>query len=270
MRIRSLLIALCAVLASAGLLVVPFAAEAASAGASSASAGCYRQVGDHWECVTPGAFCPAAAHGRNGTSEDGDSYRCVQDGSSWRWKPAGSSGGSAPEPTAKPTPKPTPTSKPTPTPKPTATSKPTGAKCSRSYLPLPDPKCQPGARNPAVTQETIKSTICAPGYSRKVAPPASYTNALRVTQIAQYGYADRKPSHYKEDHLIPLSLGGSPKSVKNLWPQPVLAGKGKTPADKDAVELTLWRAVCHGEVSLAKAQQAVAKNWRTAVRRLGL
>lgn len=262
MRVRSLLIALCAVLASAGLLVVPFAAEASPTGTSSASAGCYRQVGDHWECVTPGAFCPAAAHGGNGTSQDGDSYRCVQDGAYWRWKPAGASGGTTPKPTPKPTAK--------PTPKPTPTAKPAGSTCSRKYLPLPDPKCQPGTRNPAVTQETIKSTICASGYSRKVAPPASYANALRVTQIAQYGYADRKPSHYKEDHLIPLSLGGSPKSAKNLWPQPVLAGKGKTPADKDAVELTLWRAVCHGEVPLAKAQQAIAKNWRTAVRRLGL
>ncbi|MEU8174194.1 hypothetical protein AB0C14_15055 [Microbispora hainanensis] len=261
MRVRSLLIALCAVLASAGLLVVPSAAVAAPTvaaptGTSSTSAGCYRQVGDHWECVTPGAFCPAAAHGRSGTSQDGDSYRCVQDGSYWRWKPAGSSGGTTPKP------------KPTAKPKPVA--KPSGSKCSRKYLPLPDPKCQPGTRNPAVTQKTIKSTICVPGYSRKVAPPASYVNALRVTQIAQYGYADRKPSHYKEDHLIPLSLGGSPKSVKNLWPQPVLAGKGKTPAAKDAVELTLWRAVCRGKVPLAKAQQAIAKNWRTAVRRLGL
>ncbi|GAB3889516.1 hypothetical protein [Microbispora bryophytorum] len=260
MRFRSLVISLCAVLASAGLLVVPLAAQAAPAGTSSASAGCYRQVGDHWECVTPGAFCPAAAHGRNGTAQDGDSYRCVQDGSYWRWKPAGSSGGAAPKPTAKP--------KPTVKPKPTA--KPARPKCSQKYLPLPDPKCQPGTRNPAVTQRTIKSTICTPGYSRKAAPPASYTNALRVTQIAQYGYADRKPSHYKEDHLIPLSLGGSPKSVKNLWPEPVRAGKGKTPAAKDTVELTLWRAVCHGRVPLAKAQQAIAKNWRTAVRRLGL
>ncbi|MFI7625431.1 hypothetical protein [Microbispora rosea] len=256
MRVRSLLTALCAVLASAGLLVVPLAAEAASAGTASVSAGCYRQAGDHWECVTPGAFCPAAAHGRNGTSQSGVSYRCVQDGSYWRWKPAGSSGGTTPKPTPKPTAKPTP--------------KPSHQKCSQKYLPLPDPKCQPGTRNPAVTQKTIKSTICTPGYSRKVAPPASYAGALRLTQIAQYGYADRKPSHYKEDHLIPLSLGGSPKSAKNLWPQPVLAGKGRTPAAKDAVELTLWRAVCHGEVPLAKAQQAIAKNWRTAVRRLGL
>ncbi|WP_432931466.1 hypothetical protein ACQPZZ_11580 [Microbispora sp. CA-135349] len=257
MRVRSLLIALYAVLTTAGLLVAPSAATAAPA---SASSGCYRQAGDHWECVTPGAFCPAAAHGKNGYAEDGDSYRCVQDGSYWRWKPAGSSTGQAPKPTPKPTLK--------PTPKPTA--KPTGSKCSRKYLPLPDPKCQPGARDPKVTQATITSTICTAGYSRKAAPPASYTNALRLTQIAQYGHTDRKPSHYKEDHLIPLSLGGAPKSVKNLWPQPVLAGKGKTPADKDKVELTLWRAVCHGEVPLAKAQQAIAKDWRTAVRRLGL
>ncbi|MGW5259407.1 hypothetical protein ACWEQG_00445 [Microbispora sp. NPDC004025] len=264
MRVRFMSIASCAVLASAGPLAAPIAAEAAEAASARtpASTGCYRQAGDHWECVTPGAFCPAAAHGRDGYSEDGDHYRCAQDGSAWRWKPAGSSGGPTQQPTQKPTPK--------PTPKATPTARPTGPKCSQKYLPLPDPKCQPGARNPAVTQKSIKSTICTAGYGRKVAPPASYTQALRVTQIAQYGYADRKPSHYKEDHLIPLSLGGSPKSAKNLWPQPMLAGTGKTPAAKDAVELTLWRAVCRGEVPLAKAQQAIARNWRTAVRRLGL
>jgi hypothetical protein len=39
------------------------------------------------------------------------------------------------------------------------------ATCSKSHLPLPDAKCQPGAYNPNVTQSTIKSTICVPGGS---------------------------------------------------------------------------------------------------------
>ncbi|WP_405084339.1 hypothetical protein [Microbispora sp. NBC_01389] len=255
--------------------------------ASSASAAtCYRQAGDHWECVTPGAFCPAAAHGLYGYSESGAKYQCVQDGSYWRWKPAGSSSGSNPEPTPTSTPKATPTPKPSPTPtpkptpkpsskpspKPTASpgGKPAAAKCSRAYLPLPDPRCTPGTRNPAVTQATIRTTICGPGFDAKVRPVASYLSALKVRQIAEYGYTDRRPARYQEDHLIPLLLGGSPKSVKNLWPEPMWKVKGRSAADKNAVERRLWKAVCAGDVPLARAQKAIAKDWRTAVRQAGL
>ncbi|WP_327044778.1 hypothetical protein OG320_23945 [Microbispora sp. NBC_01189] len=192
-----------------------------------------------------------------GYSESGAKYQCVQDGSYWRWKPAGSSSGSNPEPTPKPT---------TTTPG----GKPAAAKCSRAYLPLPDPRCTPGTRNPAVTQATIRTTICSPGFDAKVRPVASYLSALKVRQIAEYGYTDRRPARYQEDHLIPLLLGGSPKSVKNLWPEPMWKVKGRSAADKNAVERRLWKAVCAGDVPLARAQKAIAKDWRTAVRQAGL
>jgi len=31
-------------------------------------------------------------------------------------------------------------------------------------------------------------------------------------------YVDKAPSHYEEDHLISLELGGNPRDPKNLWP----------------------------------------------------
>ncbi len=257
MRVRSLLFALAVAIG----LFVPIQTQSAVAESASV-ASCYRQVGDHWECVTPGAFCPAAAHGLYGYSESGGRYQCVQDGSYWRWKPAGSSSGQSSQPSPKPTPKATPTPKPT--------TKPARAKCSRAYLPLPDPRCQPGTRNPAVTQATIGTTICRAGFAAKVRPVASYLSALRVRQIAEYGYPDRRPARYEEDHVIPLLLGGSPKSVKNLWPEPVWKVRGRSAADKNAVERRLWRAVCAGDVPLARAQKAIAKDWRTAVRQAGL
>jgi hypothetical protein len=92
--------------------------------------------------------------------------------------------------------------------------------CSQAYLPLPDPSCQPGATNPDVTQATIGSTICVSGRTSTVRPPTSYTNPLKVQQIAQYGYSDTSTADYEEDHLIPLELGGSPRSTLNLWPEP--------------------------------------------------
>lgn len=168
MRVRSLLFAVAVAIG----LFVPIQTQSAVA-ASASVASCYRQVGDHWECVTPGAFCPAAAHGLYGYSESGAKYQCVQDGSYWRWKPAGSSSGQSSQPSPKPTPKAT----PTPTPAKT--------KCSRAYLPLPDPRCQPGTRNPAVTQATIGTTICRPGFIAKVRPPGELPERAE-------GQADRR------------------------------------------------------------------------------
>ncbi len=130
---------------------------------------------------------------------------------------------------------------------------------------LPDRRCTPGATNPAVTQADISRTICKSGWTTTVRPPESYTEPLKIAQIAEYHYADRKVGDYEEDHLIPLELGGSPQSVKNLWPE---YDAGKIPNPKDAVENALKRGVCDHKVSLKAAQTAIAVNWTTARARL--
>ncbi|MDJ0340966.1 hypothetical protein QMK19_08950 [Streptomyces sp. H10-C2] len=142
--------------------------------------------------------------------------------------------------------------------------------CSQSYLPLPDATCQPGALNPAVTQATIHSRICVGGYSTSIRPPTSYTNALKVKQIAEYGYADNSTADYEEDHLINLSLGGDPRSPQNLWPEPRYQAGGSTAGDKDTVEFKLYKAVCAGTIQLAPAQQAIATDWTTALAAVGI
>jgi len=45
-------------------------------------------------------------------------------------------------------------------------------------------------------------------WTLRVRPPTSYTNALKVKQIADYGYSDTSTADYEEDHFIPLELGG--------------------------------------------------------------
>ena len=132
---------------------------------------------------------------------------------------------------------------------------------------LPDRGCTPGATNGAVTQTDISSTICRSGWTATVRPSESYTNRLKVAQIAEYHYSNRSTHVYEEDHLIPLELGGSPASVKNLWPE---YDAGHIPNPKDAVENTLNHAVCGHRVSLRAAQAAIAGNWTTALSRLGL
>ena len=73
----------------------------------------------------------------------------------------------------------------------------------------------PGALNPAATQAALATTVCKPGWASSVRPPAAYTAALKLVQIVEYGYADRNPSDYQEDHLVPLELGGAPRDKRN-------------------------------------------------------
>lgn len=132
---------------------------------------------------------------------------------------------------------------------------------------LPNHARTPGRSNAAVTQATIHSTICVPGWTSTIRPASSYTTSLKDQQLAS-GYAyrgDTKPSDYEEDHLISLELGGSPTAVQNLWPEPYTAIDGAR--IKDRVENTLHGLVCSGQVSLAAAQHAIAANWFTAYRK---
>jgi len=130
---------------------------------------------------------------------------------------------------------------------------------------LPNSAWQPGAYNPDVTQATIQTTICVPGYSAKIRPPVSYTDKLKGQQIKQYGYSDTNKADYEEDHLIALGVGGHPTDPKNLWPEP----RYSTPYNasvKDTLENTLHDLVCSGQVPLDTARQAMAADWVAAYR----
>lgn len=131
---------------------------------------------------------------------------------------------------------------------------------------VPDPRMTPGALNPAVTQQTIHSTICVKGYTRTIRPDEAYTERLKRGQIAAYGYTDHRLRDYEEDHLVSLELGGSPTDPHNLWPEPhhVVGGWGSYA--KDRLENTLRRLVCRGALPLATAQRAIAHDWIAAYR----
>ena len=138
----------------------------------------------------------------------------------------------------------------------------------RSVAGLPDPVRTPGSINPNVTQANIGTTICKSGWTATIRPPSAYTTALKVVQIEQYGYVDKKLADYEEDHLVPLELGGAPRDPANLWPQPrtiVLSDGTHVGADaKDHLENDLKRAVCSGSTLLADAQRLIAGDWVAA------
>ncbi|WP_230208893.1 DUF3761 domain-containing protein [Nostocoides sp. HKS02] len=131
---------------------------------------------------------------------------------------------------------------------------------------LPNAARTPGAVNPAVTQATIRSTICVAGWTATVRPPSSVTTRLKIQQLAS-GYAykgDTTTGDYEEDHLISLELGGSPAATANLWPEPYATAEGARV--KDRVENTLHTLVCNHTITLATAQHAIATNWWIAYR----
>lgn len=126
---------------------------------------------------------------------------------------------------------------------------------------LPDPRCTPGAIDPAVTQADLPRTICRAGYSAGVRPPESITEREKRASMAAYG--DRGSMRaYEYDHLVSLELGGAPNDARNLWPEP-----GASPNVKDRLENRLHRLVCDGQLSLAAAQLAIARDWTAAARR---
>jgi hypothetical protein len=129
----------------------------------------------------------------------------------------------------------------------------------------PDPALTPGAFNPDVTQATIGSTICVPGWTATIRPPSSYTTALKVEQITEYGYADTSTGSYEEDHLISLELGGAPTDPMNLWPEPysasLLDGRPVGAHVKDGYETTLKHEVCAGTVTLDAARADIGTHW---------
>ena len=133
----------------------------------------------------------------------------------------------------------------------------------RDHGQLPDPRCTPGSIDPAVTQADIRSTICKKGWTATVRPPESQTERFKY-DVAYPAYGTPQSERTELDHLVPLELGGS-NDATNLWPE-----YPPTPNPKDKVENALNAAVCDGRVKLAAAQAAIAADWLTAEKKLGL
>ena len=133
----------------------------------------------------------------------------------------------------------------------------------RDHGQLPDPRCTPGSIDPIVTQANIRSTICKGGWTEPhLRPPYSQTHWFKY-HVAYPAYGLGWATT-ELDHLVPLELGGS-NDATNLWPE-----APGSPNPKDGVESALNHAVCDGRVSLAAAQRAIASDWLTAEKNLGV
>jgi hypothetical protein len=132
--------------------------------------------------------------------------------------------------------------------------------------PRPDPRCTPGAVRSDITQATIATTICRPGWTKTVRPPSYETNRYKTQAMVAYGVPETERPSTEFDHFVPLALGGS-NDVRNLWPQ-----DGPGPGiynTKDRVEERLNDAVCERRVTLDAARAAIVADWTTALQRTG-
>src|SRR5215470_20217117 len=116
---------------------------------------------------------------------------------------------------------------------------------------IPDRDHTPGAVDPEITQGNIAHTVCIAGYTKTVRPPTRYTEKLKRRQIRELGL-EGSAHDYREDHLVPLCVGGAARDPHNLWPQPVGGQWGA--AVKDQLESSVCRQVCRGDITLKQGQ----------------
>jgi hypothetical protein len=122
----------------------------------------------------------------------------------------------------------------------------------------PDPGCTPGS-----VLSSDRARICTAGYAHSVRD-VSY--ALKRRVYAAYGIRHHARGAYEVDHLVPLELGGG-NDFSNLWPEAADPRPGFH--EKDALENRLHDLVCAGQLGLATAQRAIARDWLAARRRYG-
>lgn len=115
-----------------------------------------------------------------------------------------------------------------------------------------------------MTQENIDSTICVPGFTKTIRPPARYTSRLKREQLDDpaRNYEDREMRDYEEDHDVPLEVGGNPTDSQNLWPEP-LHGPWNAHT-KDKLENLMHETVCAHQITLAEGQVAFLGDWIAA------
>jgi hypothetical protein len=121
---------------------------------------------------------------------------------------------------------------------------------------LPDPGCTPGSTSSLVTESNLSRTICA----TKQPSPTAISPSLSAEVAKEYKVSFSKDTII--NRLIPLSLGGDDE-IANLWPETNSDVNGVQ--TKALAEKALTAAVCAKKISLAAAQQKIAKNWESSL-----
>jgi hypothetical protein len=121
----------------------------------------------------------------------------------------------------------------------------------------------PGVVNPEVRQDNLDSTICNPGYTKRIRPPVTYTNPIKIKLMAQL-HLPGTIEDYELDHKLAEEVGGGPRDPRNLWMEPRRGPYGALV--KDQIENRVHRDLCTTKtLTLAQAQAIFLDNtWWTA------
>jgi hypothetical protein len=118
---------------------------------------------------------------------------------------------------------------------------------------------RPELVDPHVTQSTINTTICKPGYADEVLPPFDELMRMKAELFKLRGESGVNASDYALDHRLPVLLGGLPTAQVNLdirrWD-----GRAGQRA-KERLTVFLKRCVCTGEMPLTRAQADIEGDW---------
>ena len=116
---------------------------------------------------------------------------------------------------------------------------------------LPDPKLTPGKT------------------ARSDAAHHAIGEAMERKVFERYRIPWSRRAEFKIDHLIPVELGGA-DTIDNLWPQS-LAVKPYDAKRKEMLTRRLLGLIASGNMTLAKAQEEISKDWIDAfIDHLGL
>jgi hypothetical protein len=131
-------------------------------------------------------------------------------------------------------------------------------------FPIPDPTCTPGATNPTVTIDVLRSGDFKTGCERDTASSADEKATTYHAYNIDHPADNRGQNQTCElDHLISLEIGGA-DTLDNIWPQCGPDGAQLNERYfkiKDSVENYLAAEVKAGDISLTCAQQGIATNW---------
>jgi len=86
------------------------------------------------------------------------------------------------------------------------------------------------------------------------------TELDKITVFQAYGIPLKNRSLYEVDHLISLEIGGE-NGIKNLWPQPYSVPGAH---QKDILENKLHKMICESQITPAKAQRMISRDWYSA------
>ena len=141
----------------------------------------------------------------------------------------------------------------------------------------PDQSCTPGALNPDVLPDpaVLGRTICKAGWTDLVRPSPQESARLKHQVLQRYGIqlSATNLALYELDHRLPLEIGGAPRELANLWPEPWEPdakhpqGSGRPGGGaqaKDKIENRTKAAICNGRLSLAEGQRIFLGDWSSS------